>query len=565
MEAIHNYLAEEKMISKGYIRYAIPTTIALIFSQIAPLVDSYCISVVWGETALSAMSTVNPVYYFFNIISFLAGIGGGIGIAKAAGSGDKYMGGRVFTKVMIWMSAITLVLSALSLIFIDSILCALSTTPDNYEYAKEYLMVLLAGMVFYVNNMALTYILTDDNDANISMAGGIVSGVVNAVIDIVGIVLLHQGVWVAALGTVVGMLSGCLVFLLHMRKKDRICRFTKKRKGVEDARLIKIISPGIPEACQNLLFVVQILQSNYILSASIGTSGLGNSAVIENLELIATIIIAGISESSLPMFASYYGEGNIDEVRMIKKKVILFGEVLIIPFVVSLLIYPQWLMHCFSIDEPLMLETLPRGIRIMALAQLAAMINAILVSYMQSTDNEKKASISFFVQGIVQIAVMVVLAGVVPNDAPWIAACAAYVSVTVYFVVFCKQIRDIVNLEQKHILLMRGGIPDENELDKWYNDAKEHITEADSKILLEKLMVPYMNAVKNGARYASSFMIIQKEDGHKSAILRYDSGNDVLSEDGVLKDDEEEEAEAIVGECVRSEFNYVRRWMINFE
>ena len=565
MEAIHNYLAEEKMISKGYIRYAIPTTIALIFSQIAPLVDSYCISVVWGETALSAMSTVNPIYYFFNIISFLAGIGGGIGIAKAAGSGDKYMGGRVFTKVMIWMSAITLVLSALSLIFIDPILCALSTTPDNYEYAKEYLMVLLAGMVFYVNNMALTYILTDDNDANISMAGGIVSGVVNAVIDIVGIVLLHQGVWVAALGTVVGMLSGCLVFLLHMRKKDRICRFTKKRKGVEDVRLIKVISPGIPEACQNLLFVVQILQTNYILSASIGTSGLGNSAVIENLELIATIIIAGISESSLPMFASYYGEGNIDEVRMIKKKVLLIGEVLMMPFVISLLIYPQWLMNCFAIDEPLMLETLPRGIRIMALAQPASMINAILVSYMQSTDNEKKASISFFVQGIVQIAVMVVLAGVVPNDAPWIAACAAYVSVTVYFVVFCKQIRDIVNFEQKHILLMRGGIPDENELDKWYNDAKEHITEADSKILLEKLMVPYMNAVKNGARYTSSFMIIQKEDGHKSAILRYDSGNDVLSEDGVLKDDEEEEAEAIIGECVRSEFNYVRRWMINFE
>ena len=103
------------MIKKGYIRYMIPTVVGLVFSQFAPLVDSLCISKILEEDALSAMSTINPVYYFFNIVSVLGGIGGGIGIAKSIGSGNKYQGGRIFTKAMVFTTAATALLSALCL------------------------------------------------------------------------------------------------------------------------------------------------------------------------------------------------------------------------------------------------------------------------------------------------------------------------------------------------------------------------------------------------------------------------------------------------------------------
>ena len=274
--------SEERMIRKGYIRYLIPTTVALCFSQIAPLVDSLCISEVMGEEALSAMSTVSPIYYIFNIIGSFAGIGGGIAVAKAMGSGDKYAGGRAFTKALLWTTVSTLILSVLILIFIDPLLKLLCATEGNFMYAKEYLRVLVAGMVFYVINYSMTYILTDDNDANLSMAVGIVSGIVNMIVDVVGMFVLHQGIWVTAFGTVFGMFVGCLVCLVHMRKKDRICRFTPKKAGVPDIKLTEIMSPGMPEASEYLLFALQMLQSNYILSSSIGTSGLGNAAVPRN-------------------------------------------------------------------------------------------------------------------------------------------------------------------------------------------------------------------------------------------------------------------------------------------
>ncbi|MCR5604078.1 MAG: SDR family oxidoreductase [Lachnospiraceae bacterium] len=144
----------------------IPTVVGLAFGQFAPLVDSLCISKILEEDALSAMSTVNPVYYLFNIVAVLGGIGGGIGIAKSMGTGNKYQGGRIFTKVMIFLTAATAVLSVLCLIFIDPLLKILCATERNYGYARDYLAVLLMGMVFYVLNNALVYILMDDNDAD---------------------------------------------------------------------------------------------------------------------------------------------------------------------------------------------------------------------------------------------------------------------------------------------------------------------------------------------------------------------------------------------------------------
>ena len=62
-------------------------------------------------------------------------------------------------------------------------------------------------------------------------------------------------------------------------------------------------------------------------------------------------------------------------------------------------------------------------------------------------------------------------------------------------------------------------------------------------------------------------MIISCEDGHRAAILRYDSRKDLMGgpDNEDENGDEDEDSETIYNECIRSEFNYVRRMMINFE
>ena len=59
---------EERMMKRAFARYVIPTVIALVFEQIAPVVDAVCVSNRLGNEALSSFSNVSPMIWVTNII-----------------------------------------------------------------------------------------------------------------------------------------------------------------------------------------------------------------------------------------------------------------------------------------------------------------------------------------------------------------------------------------------------------------------------------------------------------------------------------------------------------------
>lgn len=554
-----NDKSERVFIKNGYIRYIVPNVLAMIFGQLAPLVDSVCTSAKLGDTALSAFSTVSPVYYIFNIIAVLGGMGGGIGIAKASGAGEKRKAGRIFTLAVIWTSAVTILLSVLCIIFIDPILYFLCATTENFGYAKEYLLVLLAGMVFYVLEFAGAYILTDDNAPNLAMAGGIVMGIVNMIVDWAGLFIFDQGIWVTAFGTVFGAFCGVCVFLIHFCRKERLCRFVPDRKGFEDLRIMEIIMPGTPEALMYFIMALQFLSGNYVLSSNIGTSGLGNAAVIENLELIATIIIAGISEAVMPLAASYYGEHNAHGLKLVKRFALTAGSITMFPLVLSLLIYPQWLMLFLSIDDPVMREVLPGSIRIMSLTQLFVLVNTIFVNYLSSVDEEKKANISFVIQGIIQISLTLMLSGVMPENAPWYATFAANIAVILYFAIGCKLFRDLGNNTETGLSYITGGYASAAAIKEWADVLRKYLTEDQHETVCSKMLYPFKDALDPGKKIRCSFIILNNGN-ERSVVLRYGAKHDITG----AKDDEDDGDEKSYGEVICSEFNFARRMMVTF-
>ena len=555
---IDNDKSERIFIRNGYVRYIIPAVLAMVFGQMAPLVDSACASSKLGVSALSAFSTVSPIYYIFNIVAVLGGVGGGIGIAKAAGAGEKKRAGRIFTVTLVWTAIVAILLSVLCIIFIDQILILLCATAENFDYAKEYLLVLLVGMVFYVLEFAGAYILTDDNAPNLAMAGGIVMGVVNMIIDWCGLFIFNQGIWVTAFGTVFGAFCGICVFMIHFFKKERMCRFIIDRKGVENLKLTEIIMPGTPQALMYLIIVFQIYAGNLVLSSNVGTGGLGNATVIENLELIANIIIAGVSEAVMPLAASYHGESNDYGLRLVRRFALVTGGILLFPIIFSLLIYPQWFMIFFSVDDPVMRKILPTSIRIMALTQFFVLVNSIFVNYLSSVSEEKKANVSFVIQGIIQILLTLVLAEVTPENAPWYATLAANIAVIIYFFFACNLFRNQQANPAKQVLYITGGYASAQVIKEWTDILKNYLTEKEQEIVYSKMLYPFENALHQ-KKIRCSFIVLSSSN-EKSVILRYGANHNLI--DGI--DDIDDENEKLYGEVICSEFNFVRRMMINF-
>ena len=108
-------------------------------------------------------------------------------------------------------------------------------------------------------------------------------------------------------------------------------------------------------------------------------------------------------------------------------------------------------------------------------------------------------------------------------------------------------------------MFMECGDSSDTNLKKWQEEAGEHLTEDEKKTLREQIFAPF-TAAKGENSYMCSFLMLEKDDGHRSVILRYDSRKDIMGNDEGNGEDEE----LVFEKCINSEFNYVRRLMINY-
>ena len=562
METIE-YQHENRFVFRGSFRYVFPPMIGMIFAQIAPVVDSICVANSMGEAAMAGVGITGPLDYVFNIIAALCGIGCGVMISRCSGSGEKEKAARIFSWTMFIIVIISLVLSVAGIIFVNPLLRLLSATPESYPYAREYLIVSLAGSVFPVINFAGDYILANDNNPNLAMAGDITGAIVNIIVDYVGVFVFHFGIWVVAFGTVFGSFCCFLVYLLHFRKPDRLCRIVPLKRIDGDVKLWEIFKPGSAEAVMYCMFAVQLLIQNFVLRENAGTSGIGNSAIVEDLQLVITIVIAGATDAIYPMAAAYCGEQNKSGMLMVKRMLTKFGYCMLLPVVILLCVYPQLIIIPYSIDDPVMLATLPFAIRVISVESLMGMIYTLLIDYLSAIEEEGKANIAMIIQSFIQALFILLLNPFFGMDAPWYAALVGSAAVLIYLCFFCDHLPEgIYRFCRKNLLLLTGGKLDKSQVEDYKTKAKEILTGKELDLVEKKLFAPLLASVPEGLSPHSSFTILERDDGMRAVVLRYESKEDYIGTDDDIPEQDEDETDFSTDICIRSEFLGARRLMM---
>jgi len=563
-----DFVSESRLVRRSSYRYIFPPMLGMLFSQLAPVVDSICVSAspAMGEEALSAIGIVAPLNYVFNIICALGGIGCGVIISRCSGAGEKAKAARVFTRTLIMLAVASLALTAACIIFADPLLHLLCATPENFAFAKEYLVITMSGCIFMVMNFAGDYILANDNNEKLAMAGDIAGAVVNIAVDFAGVFVFHCGIWVIALGTVLGSVCCFFVYLLHFRKKDRLCRIVRPEYREGDPSLYEIIKPGMAEAIMYLCFAIQMIVQNFVLRGDGGTSGLGNSAVIENLQLVFTIIIAGCTDAIFPMASAFDGEQNRCDMLMSKRSLTKSGYLMLGIPVALLCVFPQLAMFPYRLDDPVMLRTLPFAIRLISFNQLIVFIDTMLIDYLSATEQENKANLAFVVQFAVQIPLTLVLDRWSDMNSPWYAAMIAQVAVLIYLCVFCRDLpKGLFRFHRENLMLLKGGNLTPALVSDFESSAGQIISEEQQETLRQQMIRPLLEVLSDEIHPFGCFTVLKRDDNRLAAILHYESKKDLLDNLPELpEDDEDEEQEDNVppDTCIRSEFLGMRRLMI---
>ena len=132
---------EKVPVSQAVFKNALPAMAAMLMVLIYNLADTFFIDQTHDAYQLAAVSLATPVFLIFMALGTIFGAGGTSVISRAMGEGRKEYAKKVCSFCMWGCVVVGVVMSLLFLLFMDQLLSLIGASPDTWDYAKKYLVI----------------------------------------------------------------------------------------------------------------------------------------------------------------------------------------------------------------------------------------------------------------------------------------------------------------------------------------------------------------------------------------------------------------------------------------
>lgn len=309
---------------KAIVSFGIPVLLGSLFQQLYNMTDSAIVGQFISVEALAGVGATGSINFL--IIGFVVGMctGFSIPISQCFGAGDYDSLRRYFTN-SIWLAGgFSIFLTVLTLVLLDPILILMQTPSDIYQYAKEFIGTVFAGIggIFLYNLLAAVMRALGDSRTPVFFL--CFSSLVNAGLALLFVLVFHMGVFGTGLATVIAQtLSGILCILLIL-KKFTILSVTKEQWRPSAYHMKRLLGMGVPMGLQFSITAI----GSILLQGAINGLGSMYVAAVASAVRIHSIFTQGLETLGLAM-ATYTGQnlgaGKVDRIKKGVKQCLLVG------------------------------------------------------------------------------------------------------------------------------------------------------------------------------------------------------------------------------------------------
>lgn len=267
--------------------FTIPLLVGNIFQQFYNMVDMIIVGQTLGKGALAAVGSTGSITFL--IIGFAQGLSAGLSIITAQRFGAKeYRRVKRSFAVSVMISlAVTVILTALSLIFIDPLLHLMQTPADIYQQAKEFISIILGGMVASMAFNLLSNMIRALGDSRTPLLFLIFAVIINVVLDLVFIINFNMGVAGAAWATIIAQLASSIMCYIYILKKIPLLQLKKRDFYVRKEEYRVHLNAGLPMAFQSSIIAIGTVILQAALN-SLGTDVVAAQAAAGRIDQFAT-------------------------------------------------------------------------------------------------------------------------------------------------------------------------------------------------------------------------------------------------------------------------------------
>ena len=207
-------------VKKAVLRMAIPTVISSLVLVIYNMADTFFVGQTHDACQVAAVSLTNAVFVMYMAVANLIGIGGSAVISILLGQKEEKRAKEASAFCFYSALAVGLVAAAVILLGMEPLLRILGSTPDTWEFSRDYLFYIAVGAPFILLANAFGHVVRGEGAASASMLGGMIGTMANIILDPIFILTLDMGTAGAAIATVLGNVFGCVYYIYYLTRKS---------------------------------------------------------------------------------------------------------------------------------------------------------------------------------------------------------------------------------------------------------------------------------------------------------------------------------------------------------
>lgn len=403
---------------KNMLVFTVPTMVRMIFVSMYSIVDGIVVSNYVGSLGLSAINIVYPVLNVCMALAFMMAAGSSAIIGKKLGEGRTHEANRFMSLSVILTVSGIIALAVIFLQFDEQIYMMLGSDEGMLPYCIEYGTIMVAGGPFWALQVIFqSYLVTADRP-RLGLGLSICAGLLNIVLDILLVGVLGWGMQGAAIASVAGMIiAGTVPLTIFFSKKSVIYFERPEWNGNE---VLKSLGNGSSEMVSNLASAITTTLFNLQMMELIGEKGVAAISAILYLQFIFVAIFFGFASGIAPVISYNYGAENKDNI----KKLFNISAKIVAAFSLSMFITAEVLNRplsmIFASQDPILLELMVYGFRIIAISVLFSGITIFSSGFFTALNNGKiSAVISMLRTFVLEVGALLLLPVFMGIDGVW--------------------------------------------------------------------------------------------------------------------------------------------------
>ncbi|MFR8171084.1 MAG: MATE family efflux transporter [Marvinbryantia sp.] len=291
------------------ISFSLPLMLSGILQLMFNAVDIVIVGRFTGSEALAAVGSTSALINMFTNLFIGISLGNNVLAARYYASGrTKEMSETVHTAILFALLS-GIVMAFVGLIF-SRFALELMGTPDNViEHSTLYMRIYFLGMPFFMLYNYGASILRAVGDTKRPLLFLIISGILNAGLNMFLVIVFHLGVAGVAIATVISQMVSCVLVLRCLYLSDGSYQLRFSRLTLKWNYLKPIFQVGIPAGIQSTV----INFSNVLLQSSVnsfGSTAMAGYTAANNILSFLYVSVNSVTQACMSFTSQNYGVGN---------------------------------------------------------------------------------------------------------------------------------------------------------------------------------------------------------------------------------------------------------------